>query len=78
MSANEWADAIARSMAKNVDEVPEGFYTSKQIAQMTGKGISRTKEIIEKLIQEGTAEMKMFKIQAANRQCPIPHYKIIK
>ena len=78
MSANEWADAIARSMAKNVDEVPEGFYTSKQIAKMTGKGISRTKQIIEKLVQEGTAEMKTFKIQTSSKQCPIPHYKIIK
>jgi transposase len=78
MSANAWADAIARSMAKNIDEVPEDFYTSKQIAQMTGKGISRTKEMIERLVREGTAEMKMFRIKTANKQCPIPHYKIIK
>jgi len=78
MSANEWADAIARSMAKNVDEVPEGFYTTKQISQMTARGLSSTKVMIERLMQEGTAEMKMFRIQASKRQCPIPHYKIIK
>jgi len=78
MSANEWANAIARSMAKNVDEIPEGFYTSRQIAKMTGRGISSAKALIEKLVNEGTAEVKIFKIQTASKQCPIPHYKIIK
>lgn len=78
MSANEWAEAIARSMANNVDEIPEGFYTTKQIAKMRGRGISGTKVIIQKLVQEGTAEMKMFRIPYANRYGPIPHYKIIK
>lgn len=78
MSANEWANAIARSMARNLDEIPEGFYTTRQISKMTGKGISRTKLIVEKLVNEGAAQMKMFKIQTTSRQCPIPHYKIIK
>ena len=78
MSANEWADAMAKSIAKNVDEIPEGFYTSRQIAKMTGRGISSTKALIERLVNEGTAEMKTFKIQTASKQCPIPHYKIIK
>ena len=58
MSANEWANAIARSMAKNVDEIPEGFYTTKEISKIIGKGISSTKEMIERLIREGMAEKK--------------------
>jgi transposase len=78
MSANEWANAIARSMAKNVDEIPEGFYTTRQISKMTGRGLSSTKEIVERLVREGTAERKTFRVQTTSKQCPIPHYKIIK
>lgn len=78
MSANEWADAIAKSLSTNVEEVPKGFYTSREIAKMTNRGISQTKVMIGNLLNEGLAEMKIFKIQTSSKQCPIPHYKIIK
>jgi hypothetical protein len=78
MSANEWADAIAKSLSSNLDEIPKGFYTTKQIAKMTKRGLSHTKEMIANLLNEGLAERKIFKIKCASRQCPIPHYRIIK
>jgi hypothetical protein len=78
MSANEWADVIAKSLSKNIESVPKGFYTSREIAKMTNRGISHTKTLLGNLLNEGLAEMKIFKIQTASKQCPIPHYKIIK
>jgi hypothetical protein len=78
MSANDWADAIAKSLSNNLDDIPEGFYTTKQIAKMTKRGLSHTKEMIANLLNEGLAERKIFKTQCTTRQSPIPHYRIIK
>ena len=77
-TANEWADAIAKSLSNNLDDIPEGFYTTKQIAKMRKRGISNTKEMISNLLNEGLAEKKIFKTQCTTRQSPIPYYRIIK
>lgn len=78
MSANEWADAIVQSLSKNVEKVPDGFYTARQISKMLNKSMTYTKSMIRNLLDNDLAEMKIFKIQAANKQAPTPHYKIIK
>jgi hypothetical protein len=56
----------------------EGFYTSKQIAQMIGMKSTRTKEIINQKMQSGLCEMKEFRVRINGKIFVIPHYKIIE
>jgi DNA replication protein DnaD len=56
----------------------EGFYTSKQIAEMIGMKSTRTSEIISEKIEAGLCEMKEFRVRINGKIFVIPHYKIIE
>ena len=73
-------DAIKwKSLLLQGKEKPEeGFYTSKQIAEMIGMKSTRTKEIIAKKIEAGLCEMKEFRVKINGKIFVIPHYKIIE
>jgi hypothetical protein len=78
MSANQWADAIARSIANKSDKIPEGFETAKQIAEQIGKKSTQTKLYIKDLLMQGKAEMKKFYIKTETATITVPHYRLIK
>jgi hypothetical protein len=78
MSANQWADAIARSIANKSDKIPEGFETAKQISEHIGKKSTQTKLYIKDLLMQGNAEMKKFYIKTETATIPVPHYRLIK
>ncbi len=70
-----WCDVLAQSSIQ-IDEVPQGWFTTAQIADMIGKSVCTTSERIRKMVKEGSAERKDFRIQLEQRVRPVPHYRL--
>ena len=77
-TANDWADAIAKSISSKIDPIPEGFETARQVSDRIGKRSTQTKLYLKELILEGKAEMKKFYIKSENTRSYIPHYRLLK
>ena len=79
MSANEWAEIIALQASKLIDEVPDGWKTSRQISKELNCSLTTVKEKLRPLIQDGKVEVKKFRIAAGSRKAYLTeHYKICK
>jgi predicted transcriptional regulator len=59
-----------------VEEVPEGWYTTKEIAKARGRSECVTSEHLRRLMDQGRCEKKNFTIQLAERVRPVPHYRL--
>jgi hypothetical protein len=62
--------------ATPVEEVPEGWYTMKQLAKARGRSECVTGEQLRRLMDQGRCEKKNFTIQLAERVRPVPHYRL--
>ena len=57
------------------EAIPEGWKTTKQWAEHEGISMTHTGTIINRLVAEGTWEMKKFLIAYASFTRPVPHYR---
>lgn len=58
------------------EEVPEGWFTRRELQASWGKSKTRTNDLIQLAVNSGVAEMKFFRIHQENRgNSPIPHYR---
>jgi hypothetical protein len=73
-AALTWADAL--SVATASDEVPEGWSTTRQIADEIGRSDVVAGRRLRALLLAGRAEQRLFRIAVGNRVIPVPHYRL--
>jgi hypothetical protein len=67
-----------RSLAKP-DVVPQGWYTTKQMASHADLSVSRMEKLVIAGVSAGTLETKKFRVQTSTgRFFPTPHYRKIQ
>lgn len=72
-----WIKALGSAVSGSPDEVPDGWYTVKEVAAMTGFSEVWTYKKLLRLEQQGDAEKRVFRIiVSGNRTLPVSHYKI--
>ena len=66
-------------MQREQNEAPEeGFYTMDQWAEKIHRSIPQASKLLRNAIQDGAAEMRMYKIQTGRFKRPVPHYRLLK
>lgn len=70
-----WCEILSQS-AVSIDEVPAGWFSVAQLADQLGKSICNTSERVRKMVKNGLAERKDFRIQLEQRVRPVPHYRL--
>lgn len=72
----KWCAVLSQS-GLPCDEVPDGWNTIAELAEACGKDRSTVTHRVTKLIQEGKAEKRAFKILTGRGVYPVPHYKLL-
>ena len=70
-----WCDILSQPVTP-VEEVPDGWYTIKQLAKARGRSECATNEQVRRMIELGMAEKCNFTIRLAERVRPVPHYRL--
>lgn len=70
-----WCEILSQS-AVALDEVPAGWFTVAQLADRLGKSVCNTNERVRRMVAEGRAEKKLYRIQLAEKTRPVPHYRL--
>jgi signal recognition particle subunit SEC65 len=79
MSANEWAEIIARNQYIIEEKIEDGFYPRTQWEKTWGLATAETLKRIRKLVDAGIMETKKFRVKKSHQSTyPTPHYKLIK
>jgi hypothetical protein len=78
MSANQFAEMIARMYNKKADVIPEGFKTSKEWSKLHKVTQSNVHRILVEALDMGLMEERDFNIIQKSGLRSIKHYKIIK
>jgi len=73
---NEWADLIASVQSGDIQDVPEGYKTRRELCKELNLPSTTITERIMKLRKLGKIEEKKFRIQTGGRIYLTPHYKI--
>jgi hypothetical protein len=60
------------------EEVPDGWKTSRTIAEEQGRSISYTSCLLRDAVIEGRVEVQKFSINVGPRTYPVPHYRIVE
>ena len=74
LTASAWAAALATP--KEVDEVPEGWLTAKEISAKLGKATPTVGASLCRAVAEGRCERKTFRVTSGSVTRPIPHYRL--
>ena len=77
---SEWAKGLLREiLTSDVDQVPEGFYTARQWAEMWGLSHDTASGYIRMGVKKGLMERKAFRIRCELRTTyPVPHFRQLK
>ena len=77
---SDWAKGFLREiLTADVDQVPEGFYTARQWAEMWGLSHDCASGHIREAVRKGLMEKKAFRIRCELRPTyPVPHFRAIK
>ena len=82
MSANEWALTISKVLSQggkaSCDVIPKGFKMHTDIAKESGRSPTRCYVHLQKGVEMGLVEKKMFRTRCGNNIRKIAFYKIIK
>lgn len=68
-------DLESHLSSSGVEVVPEGWLTSRQMADEMGLSVSRTQDIAREQVRSGWLEKRNFRIQVGERVLPTPHYR---
>lgn len=60
------------------DEVPQGWYTSRELAKMAERSENRTQAKLRDGVLNGTVLMQRFRIKTGTVVRPVPHYRMKK
>lgn len=71
----KWCDILSQPTTP-VEEVPEGWFTVKQLAKARGRSMCNTSEQVRRMVELGKAEKRNFNIQLAERVRPTAHYRL--
>jgi predicted transcriptional regulator len=71
----QWCQALSQPTTP-VEEVPEGWYTIKQLAKARGRSECITSEQVRRMIDQGMCEKRNFTIRLSERVRPVPHYRL--
>lgn len=70
----KWCAALSAAVV--TEEVPEGWYTTRQLSQKLGKALPTMGAQLNRAVAEGRCERKLFRITSGSVTRPIPHYKL--
>jgi hypothetical protein len=70
-----WCDILSQPVTP-VEEVPEGWFTIKQLAKARGRSECITSEQVRRMIDQGMCEKRNFTIRLSERVRPVPHYRL--
>jgi|APCry1669189472_1035225.scaffolds.fasta_scaffold02877_8 hypothetical protein len=76
MSANKWLDAIKNNLHAKLDEVEDGFASSRDLQKIWNLSLSHTVAKIALLKINGHIIEKNFRIKTGRKIYPVPHYKL--
>lgn len=68
-------DLESHLSSSGVEVVPEGWLTSRQMADEMGLSVSRTQDIAREQVRSGWLEKRNFRIRVGERVLPTPHYR---
>ena len=77
----EWVKTLQNALRKEVEPVPKGFLTNKQVAKELGVLNTRATKILRELGDRGLVEVKSFRVIMQNEKGlirAIPHYRLKK
>ena len=74
LNASAWAAALASPMV--TDQVPAGWFTSKEIGRQLGKADSTVGALLSRAVAEERAERQQFRIVVGEITRPVPHYRL--
>lgn len=74
---NDLCNKLIATYRKDADDVPEGYYTLKQIAKGINKSLPTASRMIEKHLENGTVEVRMFRIDTNRGIYPVKHYRYV-
>lgn len=77
----EWAKTLHNALKKEVEPVPKGFYTNKQVAQQLGVQVAQATKVLKELRSRGLCEVKNFRAIVNEESTlirSVPHYRLIK
>lgn len=73
-----WAAKFEEMQREQGGAPEEGFYTTDQWAEKIHRSVPQASRLLRTAIQDGAAEMRMYKIQAGRFKRPVPHYRLVK
>lgn len=77
LAESAWKAALVAPTIE-AEEVPDGWKTAIQLAQMTGRERSTITNRMSLLVRQGKAEMKRFRVMTGRGVYPTPHYRLLK
>ena len=71
----DWLDQLREGFSGYAEDVPSDWKTVKQLAKESGMSEVHTRKLVAKGIEDGTVDVRKFKIQTITRLMPVPHYR---
>jgi predicted transcriptional regulator len=71
----QWCEALSQPSTP-VEEVPEGWFTIKELAKARGRSECATGEQVRRMTEQGLCEKRNFTIRLAEKVRPVPHYRL--
>ena len=73
-----WMDAIEEFTGILADEVPAGWLTTEEIADSCGRTTQHTSDTLRKMIANGRAERRKYRINRGGVLRAMYHYRLVK
>jgi hypothetical protein len=75
LTTSAWAAALA-DVAPPTDTVPEDWFTIVQLGKKTKTAVATLQTKMRRLLSQGKAERKNFRIKLLTSVRPVPHYRL--
>lgn len=70
--------AFLRESPNEVDKIPDGWYTTRQLSEKAGISAGQTNRNLRAGVQKGIVEVRKFRILSGALLKQIPHYRMKK
>ena len=74
-SLAKWC-AVLAAPSVAPDQVPPGWFTIAQLAKQIDRSVCNTSQRVSRMVAEGKAEKKLYRIQLQEKVRPVPHYRL--
>jgi len=73
----DWGAASKVAAVSGADKVPKGWATMKELStEAFQRSLSTTNRLVMRLVREGSAESRTFRVLINGRLKVVPHYKL--